>query len=149
MTRKFRKHKTHKKIRILNRLEIKRRTNIDKKQLLPQYINITEEDRIVYVWEENEKNDIIEVVNVSYETLIGKRWITVVRYDSEHGFLHRHQRISLDDETEIETTVGVKKKGTAKAWLTWAVEELKNKCWDYKMGFIKGSLKKKYIDKKR
>lgn len=109
-------------------------------------ITLTDEDRVIYVYECDEKNEIVEVVNVSYQALIDDSWVTILRFDSEHGYLHGHRKVSLNDETEVVYTAGVKKKGSPHKWLTWAVQYLKKNCDDFKRSFLKRSRR---IDKRK
>lgn len=115
-----------------------------KKDLIPQEIFLTHEDRITYLYKRNSNKEITEVTNVSYEIFIDDEWITIVRYDSSHGELHCHRRVSLEDPQDTPTTLGVKKKGSHNNWLTWAINDIKERFEDYKRGFLKRS---KIIDK--
>lgn len=98
---------------------------------------LSENDRLTYIFQIDKKGKVIEVTNVSYDILVENIWITVIRYDSEHGFLHRHSRISLNKPKEIETTIGVKKKGNPHTWLTWAIDDIKSKYLEYRKRFTK------------
>lgn len=80
---------------------------------------ITEFDKITYIKATNERDIILEVVNVSYEIKIKDAWVTIWRYDSEHGYMHCHMRISLINTKEAISTARVIKKGTPHKWLTW------------------------------
>lgn len=138
------KYRHHKYSRILIN-ELNRLTKeYSIKQVEPSKIEsneiiLTETDKITHIRKVDNKRTILEVINVSYETKVDNEWITIVRYDSTHGFLHRHLRISLDDPKEIINTTGVKKKGTAHVWYTWAIKDILSKYLDYKKGFIKRS----------
>ena len=101
-----------------------------------QQFNLTEDDRITYIYEITYDRKIVEVVDVSYELKVNEEWLTIVRYDSEHGYLHRHSRIK-NFEKEIVTTIGVKKKGNAGKWLTWAIKDITSRYENYKRGFLK------------
>ncbi len=101
-----------------------------------QQFNLTEEDRVTYIYEITNDRKVVEVVDVSYEHKVNDQWFTVVRYDSEHGYLHRHSRIH-DFQKEIVTTIGVKKKGDAGKWLTWAIKDIISRYENYKKGFLK------------
>ena len=116
------------------------------KQRSAKEINLTDEDKVIYIYECEERNKVVEVVNVSYQILIDSNWITILRFDSEHGYLHGHRRVSLNSEREIFFTTGVKKKGDPHKWLTWAVQYLKKNYNDYKRGFLKRSRK---VDKEK
>lgn len=98
---------------------------------------LSENDRLTYIFQIDEQGKVIEVTNVSYDILIKDSWMTVIRYDSEHGFLHRHSRISLSNPEEIETTIGVKKKGDPRVWLTWAIDDIKSRYLEYRKKFTK------------
>jgi len=62
-------------------------------------IYLSDSDRITYAYKRNRENKkISEVVNVSLEIKIKSKWLTIKRYDSSHGFLHRHTRVSIGDD---------------------------------------------------
>lgn len=100
-------------------------------------IILTPEDQIIYIYECDENNKTIEVVNVSYQILLDSDWVSIIRFDSEHGYLHRHRRISVMNAIEVVSTAGVVKKGSPRHWLTWAVEHLKKNYLDYRNNFLK------------
>ena len=53
--------------------------------------SLSHEDRITYNYaRKSSTNEIVEVVNVSFEILIKEKWHTIIRYDSHHGFLHKN-----------------------------------------------------------
>ena len=145
--RKFRTHKKFPKLELVKNIPVKQNKKIDYKKVNKIYseINLSEHDMIIYMFETDEEGTITKIVNVSYQTYINNTWMTILRYDNEHGFLHRHMRISLCSQDEIISTAGVKKKGTPHNWLTWAIEDTKDRYFDYKRGFLKRS---KIIDKK-
>lgn len=100
--------------------------------------NLSEVDKITYTKAIN-NNKIVEVVNVSYEIRINDEWITVRRYDSEHGYLHCHMRISLQNPSEIIVPDQIIKKGTPHDWLTWAINDILKRFPVYRKGFLKRS----------
>lgn len=102
-------------------------------------------DRITYVYTVDIKTkQTIEVINVSYEIKIDEKWITIIRYDSSHGYLHKHIRVSLENEQEITTRDRVVQKGDHKSWLTWAIDDIQKDFYEYRRLFFKRS---KIIDK--
>jgi|SRR3972149_11274125 len=103
----------------------------------PAEIYLSEYDRITHLASINESRKILETVNISYEILLEGKWITIVRFDSHHGYLHRHTRISLTDEAEIEDSVGVKKTGSPHSWYTWAIQDIKRKFIEYRTAFTR------------
>lgn len=100
-------------------------------------IVLTPEDQIIYIYECDENRKTIEVVNVSYQILLDSDWVSIIRFDSEHGYMHRHRRLSVSNEIEVVSTAGVVKKGSPRHWLTWAVEHLKKNYPDYRKNFLK------------
>ena len=92
-------------------------------------------DRITYVYLRSLKdNAIIEIITVSYDVLIKKRWRTIIRYDSHHGYLHRHVSLSLKDEKDMVEPLRL--PGTHSDWLTWAIQDLLKNFGEYKQTFF-------------
>ncbi len=139
--KKYRKHKYSwslaKELNRLTKEYVLKKVEFSKTE--SNEIILTEVDKITHIRRVDNKRNILEVINVSYETKIDDEWITIVRYDSAHGFLHRHLRISLIDPQEIINTTGVKKKGTVHIWYTWAIKDILLRYLDYKKGFIERS----------
>src|ERR671914_1259701 len=101
---------------------------------------LTTTDRLIYIYIIDTKtNKTIEVVNVSYEIKIEKDWETIIRFDSAHGYLHKHSRVSLADKKETTTRDSVKQKGDPKRWLTWAIHDIQNNFIEYRRLFFKRS----------
>jgi hypothetical protein len=101
---------------------------------------LTTTERLIYIYIiDTNTNKTIEVVNVSYEIKIEEDWITIIRFDSAHGYLHRHSRVSLDDEKETTTRDSVKRKGDPKRWLTWAIQDIQKNFIEYRRLFFKRS----------
>lgn len=146
MVKKYRKHRKRIKpesfFSIPVKPEVKKRKTVEKKAR----IALTEEDQIVYIYEKDENKNISEVVNVSYQVLVNDEWVTIVRFDSEHGYLHCHRRISVKNESEIVFTANyIPRKGTPHRWLTWATQHLKKNYLIYKNNFLE---KKMAVDNK-
>ncbi|HUD44356.1 MAG TPA: hypothetical protein VMR41_02330 [Patescibacteria group bacterium] len=99
-------------------------------------ISLTEQDKITYVYKKV-KEEYQEVANVFYEVKVKNKWITIVRYDSAHGYLHRHIKISLEDESEI-IDLNIE-QGSQHGWLTIAVEDLKTNFLEYRKLFFERS----------
>jgi hypothetical protein len=101
---------------------------------------LTTTDRLTYIYViDINTNKTIEVINVSYEIKIDEDWITIIRFDSAHGYLHRHSRISLAVRQETTTRDSVKRKGDPKRWLTWAIQDIQNNFFEYRRLFFKRS----------
>ncbi|MFZ5933188.1 MAG: DUF7718 family protein [Patescibacteria group bacterium] len=114
-----------------------------KKEITPKIVThrfyLSESDRLTYSYELDKKREISKVVNVSLEVCIDDKWVTIVRYDSEHGYLHRHMRVSLDNPSDTPTTIGVRKKGNPHNWLTWARKDISKNFINYRTGFFRRS----------
>jgi hypothetical protein len=84
--------------------------------------------------------DVIQkVINVSYEAWIENSWLTILRYDSTHGYLHQHARFSLTQEKEFISKERVLQFGSHQDWLTWAIEDIKTNFMSYRQAFFKRS----------
>lgn len=110
-----------------------------KESLITKEFSLTGQDRITYSYKKDGRGKYLEVTNVSYEATIRNKWITIVRYDSSHGYLHRHTRISLSNESETTNTDRVIKRGSHHKWLTWAIKDLRANFVDYRRLFFKRS----------
>lgn len=100
--------------------------------------SLSHEDRITYNYARKSRtNEIVEVVNVSFEILIREKWHTIIRYDSHHGYLHKHIRLTLSDEKSIVEPVNV--PGTHSDWLTWAINDLTKHFREYKQTFFENN----------
>jgi hypothetical protein len=139
MGRKYKRHRCRLEFKYNIPVKPNKRIKPSSVYHAPVEIALSEEDKVVYVYERDLKGEVVEVVNVSYQLLVKGNWITILRFDSEHGFLHGHMRVSLDNSDEVLFTAGVKKKGDPHVWLTWAVEYTKEKYISYKRGFLKRS----------
>jgi hypothetical protein len=147
MPRKFRKPKKDSKRTSRSIIPLKPNKKIEPKKIrrIPTEFYLSEEDKVIYLYEVYENGTVAEVINVSYQVLINSDWITILRFDTHHGFLHGHMRISIGNPMEISFTATVKKSGNPHVLLTWAVERVKKSYLDYKRGFLKRS---KRIDKR-
>jgi len=105
----------------------------------PAEIYLSEYDRITHLAYIDESRKILEVINISYEILLEDKWVTIVRFDSHHGYLHRHTRISLENETEVDDSIGVKKKGKPHLWYTWSIQDIKKRFIEYRARFTRRS----------
>ena len=103
-------------------------------------IPLTVTDRITYVYVKDITTDVIqEVINVSYDAWIKKSWLTILRYDSTHGYLHQHTRFSLTQEKEFISKEHILQAGSQQDWLTWAIEDIKTNFMAYRQAFFKRS----------
>lgn len=116
------------------KLEKSKRIRVRRKT---QFIQLSESDRITYMYGIDSKGNILEVT-VSYDIKLKSDWETVKLYDNTHdsSYLHRHTKIAPGVEEDIVSTVGVKKKGTPHNWLTWCIDDIKARYYFYKKSYM-------------
>jgi hypothetical protein len=100
-------------------------------------IPLTNTDRITYVYVKDKTMDVIQkVINVSYEAWIERGWLTILRYDSTHGYLHQHTRFSLTQEKEFISKEHILQTGSHPEWLTFAIADIKTNFSSYRRAFF-------------
>lgn len=136
MHRKFKKHR-----KVI--LAIKKPVSKEKlhTQSASVPLNIARNDRISFSVLRNEKNHIRKIENISYEIMINEKWEWVARYDDHGGFglLHRHVRISLEDERVVESNDGIRKYKNKDCQLTWACKDIRRNYLIFRNKFLKNS----------
>lgn len=101
---------------------------------------LTEVDRLTKIYKANKDGEISEITCVSLEIKINNEWITIIYYDSFHnGSLHKHVTVSMVDRSDSPTTDGVRKKGTQRKLLTWAIKDITINYFYYKRNFFRRS----------
>lgn len=108
-------------------------------KLFPKEIYLSSLDRITRISSIDKNKSVVDIINVSYEIKYDEKWITIVRYDSAHGYLHRHKRISINDTGETVDREGVKTKGNPHVWYTWAIKDIQKRFLEYRREFAKRS----------
>lgn len=97
-------------------------------------------DKIVWVYKTNNDLEIVEITSVSYVTKIKKKNYTVIYYDNSHGgVMHRHQRVSVADESDSPVLLHVTKKGHQGKLMHWAIKDIQRNWYFYKRNFFKRS----------
>lgn len=104
-------------------------------------LNKAQTDRISFSVLRNEKNNLRKIENISYEINIEDRWEWVVRYDDHGGTgsLHRHFRISLKDDSVIESSAGIRKYKNKDYELAWVCNDIRRNYLIYRSKFLKSS----------
>ncbi|GHO85244.1 hypothetical protein KSZ_32500 [Dictyobacter formicarum] len=93
------------------------------------------EDRITYVYKQDDKYKIIDVTDVSYEIFLNQKWVTILRYDNAHGF-HRHLIGSISHpEADVVTPLNI--SGQSESLLRWAIEDIKVNWWYHRAAYFK------------
>lgn len=98
-------------------------------------------DRISFSVLRNEKNKIRIIENISYEIYIEDHWEWIVRYDDHGGLgsLHKHFKVSLNDDREVESYSGIKKYKDKDYELTWVIKDIKRNYLIFRERFLKNS----------
>lgn len=104
-------------------------------------LNIARSDRISFSVLKNEKHQTRKIENISYEININDNWEWVVRYDDHGGTgqLHRHYRISLKDNRQIDSTAHLKKFKNKDNELTWVCKDIKINYLIFRSKFLKNN----------
>jgi len=102
-------------------------------------LNRAQSDRISFSVLRNEENKIRKIENISYEIKIENRWEWVVRYDDHagKGSLHRHTRVSLKDNSEIESSTGIRRYKNKDYELPWVCKDIKRNYFMFRSKFTK------------
>ncbi len=137
---KFRRNKQNFKIPKGIILPVKRHMMVkEKDQQVDHDFALSETERIRYIYTRNSRNKITNIVSVTYDIFINSEWVTVIYYDCEHGYLHRHETISIQNRDDVATEENVKKKGAKEDWLTWCIKDIMKRHVYYKSLFLKRS----------
>lgn len=102
-------------------------------------LNIAQADRISFSVLRNDNNKIRKIENISYEISIESKWEWIVRYDDHGGTgsLHRHYRVSLTDDREVESFTGIKRYKDKDYELTWVCNDIKKNYLVFRSKFLK------------
>lgn len=102
-------------------------------------LNVAQTDRISFSVLRNEKNNIRKIEIISYEISIEDNWEWVVRYDDHGGAgsLHRHFRVSLKNDKEVESAAGIRKYRNKDYELTWVCNDIKRNYLLFRSKFLK------------
>ena len=136
------KFRSHRRIRIPGNIIVPiKRSKISKHKERPitHEFNISETDKVRYVYSRSRDNLVSEIISVAYDTYLNNEWVTVIYYDSVHGPMHRHEIISFENRSKITTEENVKKSGSKRERLTWAIKDIQRRCIYYKTKFLKRS----------
>jgi hypothetical protein len=102
-------------------------------------LNPGQTDRISFTAELGDNNEITKISNVSYEITMEEEWEWIVRYDDHGGRegLHRHQRISLKDQSDFKLPKEIKVTGSKQELLNWAISDIKRNYIAFRQKFLK------------
>lgn len=113
----------------------KKPEEIDMRRL--KQFNLSENNRLTYIYDYSNKRQCMEIVCVSLEIRIKDEWETILRYDNHHdGILHRHTLIAYKNTANIVDYNGTKRKGNFTKLLSWAIKDIQNNYLIYKRKFL-------------
>ena len=109
------------------------------KQTNKFFLNLSSTDRLSYSVQRNLKNTIKTIDNISYEIKINDKWEWVDRYDDHggSGLLHRHFRILLKNNSDIQSAINIKKYKNKDHELTWCCKEIKRNYLNWRHKLLK------------
>lgn len=124
------------KIRTKEKLSYKEKSFPQKGSFI---LNNSQGDRISFSALKDGQNKIIKAENISYEIDIDSKWVCIVRYDDHGGtgLLHRHNKVSLTDDREIQSAIGTRRGN--KNDLTWACDDIKSNYLAFRSDFLKNN----------
>lgn len=98
-------------------------------------------DKLHCCIEINTKGKTVKIADITFLIFINDEWQWVVRYDDHGGagLLHRHERLSLHDESETTTPLPVRKKGNKKKLTEWAIDDIRKNYLNYRKKFLSRS----------
>lgn len=113
--------------------------NRDTGKIYKNSILLTENNKINYIYKQSLTGKVIEVTNVSLDIYLKKKWVTILRFDNYHGYMHRHIRVSIQDSSDTATVLNVRQRGTYRRLLRWAIDDIKDRYLVYKRKFLERS----------
>jgi len=128
-------------LRLVKNLPVKRSSIVTMKHPRKRiHFPLTDFDAITQVWEVDSDDICVKVVTVTYHLEHKGNWHDVIRFDSEHGYLDCHHRLSVQDKTEIRAPQDwIIEKGEPQAWMEWARNTVQKSFMNYRKGFLKRS----------
>lgn len=105
-------------------------------QIIKNYLKLSENNHGTYIYKIDKNGTILEITCVSLEILIKNKWTTIVRYDTHHGQIHKHLRLSVKEKTTVVEECGFKKNADKKKLLTWAIKDITKNYIEYKKDFM-------------
>lgn len=109
------------------------------KDVLAKPYHLSENNRITRVYRKLPSGEITTIICVSLDCLLNNKWRTILYYDNVHGYLHKHERLSLNDSSETISSQSVKKKGSQNELMKWAIKNISINYIFYKRKFLKNS----------
>ena len=101
-------------------------------------LNKSQTDKLHWCIEVNQKGHTVKIADITLVILINDEWQWIVRYDDHggQGFLHRHERISLQDESETTILLPIRKNGNKKKLTEWAIDDIRKRYLSYRRNFL-------------
>lgn len=99
-------------------------------------LKYSKNNRGTYIYKLDKSGEILEIVCVSLEILIKNKWVTIVRYDTYHGQIHKHLRLSYESNATVVVNCGLSNDLTKHMLLTWAIKDISKNYISYKKEFV-------------
>lgn len=110
---------------------------------------LSDTDKLTCLYKIDKKGKTREVDSVTYCTKLGGKWEMVVYFDDVHGFLHRHRRVTVENETNnLDLPLG-KNSNNHHRNLRYAMNDIEKNFYFYRRHLLKASnsyIKKCNID---
>lgn len=135
---KFRKHKAKPRLLDFDKRTVKS-SQLHTTKVATRVFPLSTTGRISYVYRLDKTATVVEVISVSYQISSRNQWLTVIYYDSTHGNLHRHITASIQNPQTSVSTTGIDQEKTPHQWLTWAIDDIKDKHLQYRADFLERS----------
>ncbi|MEK7550430.1 MAG: hypothetical protein AAB535_01440 [Patescibacteria group bacterium] len=113
--------------------------NFKFKDVLAKPYHLSETNRITRVYRKLPTGEISAIICISLDCYFNRKWRTILYYDTVHGYLHRHERLSLKDMSETISTQNVKKKGSQNQLMNWVIRDISRNYISYKIKFLQNS----------
>lgn len=104
--------------------------NVAEKRFV-DFLGVSPEDRIRCVFQ-TRKGKVVRIKAVQYETRMHGKWTPVVRYDTAHGFFHRHMYL-FGGRKHFKEFLS---RASLEAALNEAIDDIRLNWHKYKLAFL-------------
>ena len=136
MPRKFRRHINH--IRKVFQFDTPVLPETTQKKDFEFLLNKNQTDKLHCCIQTNKNGKYVKIADITFLIFHNNQWEWVVRYDDHggQGFMHRHERVSLKDESETTIPLPVRKNGNKKKLTEWAIDDVRKNYLHYRRRFL-------------
>lgn len=96
-------------------------------------------DKLHWCIEISLKGNTVKIADITFLIFVNDEWQWVVRYDDHggDGLLHKHERLSLNDDSETTLSLPIRKNGNKKKLTEWAIDDIRKNYINYRRVFLK------------